>query len=410
MATTLTYAYKGRDSSGKIVKGKVDAANESQVASRLRTMGVSPTSITEAPAGTGLNMEINFGALGGGSVGMKDIAIMSRQMATMISAGLSLLRCLTILTEQTENKKLGIILNVVRNDVETGLSLSDAMSKHPNDFPPLMLSLIRAGETGGFLEGALESIANNYEAELKLIGTIKSALTYPVVVLIMAILAVFGMLIFIVPIFQKMFEDLGSQLPLPTQILVILSSAMVYIVPVVVVGGVAFMIWWRKNKNSEKVRSVVDPLKLKLPVFGGLLKKVAIARFTRNFGTMMASGVPILRSLTIVGATSGNWVIEQSLVKVQESVRQGASIAEPLAQEPVFPSMVTQMISVGEDSGALEAMLGKISDFYDQEVESTTEQLTALIEPLMIAFIGVVIGGMIVALYMPVFSIFDQIK
>ena len=410
MATTLTYAYKGRDSSGKIVKGKVDAANESQVASRLRTMGVSPTSIAEAPAGTGLNMEINLGALGGKGVGMKDIAIMSRQMATMISAGLSLLRTLTILTEQTENKKLAGILNKVRNDVETGLSLSDALSKHPNDFPPLMLSLIRAGETGGFLEGSLESVASNYEAELKLIGTIKSALTYPVVVLIMAILAVFGMLIFIVPIFQKMFEDLGSDLPLPTQLLVVLSKAMVFIVPVVVVGGVAFAVWWKRNKNTEKVRAVVDPIKLKLPVFGGLMTKVAIARFTRNFGTMMAAGVPILRSLAIVGSTSGNYVIEKSLIKVQESVRQGASIAAPLADEPVFPSMVTQMISVGEDSGALEPMLNKISDFYDAEVESTTEQLTALIEPLMIAFIGVVIGGMIVALYMPVFSIFDQIK
>ena len=409
MPTTLTYAYKGRDTTGKIVKGKVDAANESQVASRLRTMGVSPTSIAEAPAGTGLNMELSFGALGGGSVGMKDIAIMSRQMATMISAGLSLLRTLTILTEQTENKKLAKILDTVRNDVETGLSLSDALGKHPGDFPPLMLSLIRAGETGGFLEGSLESVANNYEAELKLRGTIKSALTYPVVVLIMAILAVFGMLIFIVPIFQKMFEDLGSQLPLPTQLLVVLSGLMVYIVPIVVIGGVAFGIWWKKNKNTERVRKVVDPLKLKLPVFGDLMTKVAIARFTRNFGTMMAAGVPILRSLAIVGSTSGNYVIEKSLIKVQESVRTGASIAAPLAEEPVFPSMVTQMISVGEDSGALEPMLNKISDFYDAEVESTTEQLTALIEPLMIAFIGVVIGGMIVALYMPVFSIFESI-
>ena len=410
MPTALTYAYKGRDTSGKFVKGKVDAMSEAQVASRLRTMGVSPTSIQEAPAGTGLNMEISLGALGAKGVGMKDIAVMSRQMATMISAGLSLLRTLTILTEQTENKALATILDKVRSDVETGLSLSDALAKHPREFPPLMLSLIRAGETGGFLEGSLESVANNYEAELKLRGTIKSALTYPVVVLIMAVLAVFGMIIFIVPIFQKMFEDLGGDLPLPTQILVILSGGMPVILPVVVVAGSAFAIWWKKNKNTERVRAVVDPIKLKLPVFGPLMTKVAIARFTRNFGTMMAAGVPILRSLTIVGATSGNYVIEKSLIKVQESVRTGASIATPLSQEPVFPSMVTQMISVGEDSGALEPMLNKISDFYDAEVESTTEQLTALIEPLMIAFIGVVIGGMIVALYMPVFSIFNQIK
>ena len=410
MATMLTYAYKGTDTTGKQVKGKVDAINETQVALRLRAMGVAPSSIRESVAGSGLNMEIRIGGAGGGQVGMKDIAVMSRQMATMISAGLSLLRTLTILTEQTENKKLASILNKVRGDVETGLSLSDAMAKHPGDFPPIMLSLIRAGETGGFLEGALESIANNFEAELKLIGTIKSALTYPVVVLMMAVVAVAGMLIFIVPIFKTMFNDLGSELPLPTQFLVVVSESMSVAGPIIVIASVAFAVWWRKNKHTEKVRRVVDPLKLKLPVFGPLLTKVAIARLTRNFGTMMASGVPILRSLTIVGATSGNWVIEQSLLKVQESVRQGASIAEPLSKEPVFPSMVTQMISVGEDAGALEAMLGKISDFYDQEVESTTEQLTALIEPLMIAFIGVVIGGMIVALYMPVFSIFEKIK
>jgi len=410
MAATLTYAYKGRDASGKSVKGKVDAGSESQVAARLRTMGVSPTSIAEAPAGTGLNREINLGALGGGQIGMKDIAIMSRQMATMISAGLSLLRTLTILTEQTANKKLAVVLETVRNDVETGLSLSDALGKHPADFPPIMLSLIRAGETGGFLEGSLESVANNFEAELKLRGTIKSALTYPVVVLIMAVLAVIGMLTFIVPIFEKMFDDLGSQLPLPTQILVVLSSGMGVGIPMIVVGSIAFTLWWRRNKNTDRVRRVVDPMKLKMPVFGPLMTKVAIARLTRNFGTMMAAGVPILRSLSIVGATSGNWVIEQALLKVQESVRQGASIAVPLAAEPVFPSMVTQMIAVGEDSGALEQMLNKISDFYDQEVESTTQQLTALIEPLMIAFIGVVIGGMIVALYMPVFSIFEQIQ
>lgn len=410
MATTMTYAYKGRDTSGKIVKGKVDAANESQVASRLRTMGVSPTSIAEAPGGTGLNMEINFGSLGGGSVGMKDIAVMSRQMATMISAGLSLLRTLSILTEQTENKKLSAILDKVRSDVEAGLSLSDAMSLHPDDFPPLMLSLIRAGETGGFLEASLESVANNFEAELKLRGTIKSALTYPVVVLVMAILAVIGMLIFIVPIFQKMFEDLGSALPLPTQFLVVISQSMGIAGPILFVAAIVFGVWWRKNKNTERVRKFVDPIKLKMPVFGPLMTKVAIARMTRNFGTMMAAGVPILRSLSIVGATSGNWVIERSLLKVQDSVRQGASIAVPLAEESVFPSMVVQMIAVGEDAGALEPMLHKISDFYDQEVESTTEQLTALIEPLMIAFIGVVIGGMIVALYMPVFSIFEQIQ
>jgi len=406
---TVAYAYKGRDLAGKVVKGKVDAPTESAVAQRLRVMGVSPISIKEAAAGTGLNMEINLSAFEKG-VKSKDLAIVSRQMATMISAGLSLLRTLTIITEQTENKKLAKIFDTVRSDVESGSSLSDAMAKHPDDFPPLMINLIRAGETGGFLEKSLESVANNFEAEVKLTGRIKAALTYPVVVLIIAVLAVAAMLIFIVPVFETMFKQLGATLPLPTQFLVVLSHGMVYIGPIVIVGGVAFSLWWRKNKNQERVRKVVDPLRLKMPVFGPLLKKVAVARLTRNLATMMGAGVPILRSLEIVGSTSGNWVIEQALVKVGDSVRQGKTIAEPLAQESVFPSMVTQMISVGEDSGALETMLHKVSDFYDQEVESMTEQLTALIEPIMIAVIGVLVGGMIVALYMPIFDIYSHIK
>jgi type II secretory pathway component PulF len=393
---SLAYAYKGRDLTGNVVQ-------------RLRVMGVSPISIKEAAAGTGLNMEINLSAFEKG-VKSKDLAIVSRQMATMISAGLSLLRTLTIITEQTENKKLAKIFDMVRSDVESGSSLSDAMAKHPDDFPPLMINLIRAGETGGFLEKSLESVANNFEAEVKLTGRIKAALTYPVVVLIIAVLAVAAMLIFIVPVFEAMFKQLGATLPLPTQFLVVLSHGMVYIGPIVVVGGVAFSLWWRKNKNLERVRKVVDPLRLKMPVFGELLKKVAVARLTRNLATMMGAGVPILRSLEIVGSTSGNWVIEQALVKVGDSVRQGKTIAEPLAQESVFPSMVTQMISVGEDSGALETMLHKVSDFYDQEVESMTEQLTALIEPIMIAVIGVLVGGMIVALYMPIFDIYNHIK
>ena len=229
-------------------------------------------------------------------------------------------------------------------------------------------------------------------------------------VLIMAVLAVIGMLIFIVPVFEKMFAGLGGELPLATQVLVVLSKMMVWLGPLLLVLGAGFAFWWRTNKNTEAVRRRVDPLKLKLPVFGPLVMKLAIARFSRNFSTMIAAGVPILQSLAIVGETSGNWVIESALRKVAESVRQGGTIAGPLAQEPIFPPMVVQMIAVGEDAGALEQMLAKVADFYDQEVQSTTEQLTALIEPLMIAFIGVVIGGMIVALYLPMFSIFEYVK
>jgi type IV pilus assembly protein PilC len=409
MAATKAYAYTARDTAGKVVKGRVDAPSETAVVSRLRTMGVSPISIEESAAATGLNMEIRIPGMTKG-VGLKDLAIMSRQMATMISAGLSLLKTLTILADQTENKILAETLGEVRSDIESGSSLSDSFNRHPIIFPRLMIHLVKAGEAGGFLDGALESVATNFESDVKLRATIKSAMTYPVAVLGMAFLAVIAMLIFIVPVFKAMFAGFDSELPLPTQVLVVLSENMIWIVPVLVVGIVSFSIWWKGNKHKDHVRGFVDPLKLKAPVFGQLFAKVAIARFTRNFSTMMGAGVPILQSLAIVGETSGNYVIEEALKKVQESVRTGKSIAAPLALEPVFPPMVTQMVAVGEDSGSLEIMLTKVADFYDEEVQSTAESLTALIEPLMIGVIGLVIGGMIVALYMPVFSIFEHIK
>lgn len=407
MPNVLTYRYRGKDAAGKKVSGALDGPSEAVVSARLRAQGVTLDSVRQA--GTGLNADITLGGIFKKKVGLKDLAIMSRQLATMISAGLALLRALTILAEQSENEALGRTIDQVRKDVESGLSLSEAIAKHDTIFPPLFINLVRAGETGGFLESSLESIADNYEKEVKLRGTIKSALTYPVVVLIMALLGVVGMILFIVPVFQKMFEGLGGALPAPTQFLVILSQSAIWWLPTLVVGGSIFSLWWGRNKHQPRVRQFIDPLKLRMPVFGQLMTKIAIARFTRNFGTMMRSGVPILQALSIVGATSGNYVIEKALVNVQESVRQGRSIAAPLIDEPIFPSMVTQMISVGEDSGSLETMLEKISDFYDAEVESTTEQLTALIEPLMIAFMGVLLGGMILALYLPVFNIFTLV-
>jgi len=409
MANAQAFAYTGRNTAGKLVKGRLDAPNQAAVASRLRSMGVSPVSIKESADGAGLQRDIVIPGFNKG-VTLKDLAIMSRQMATMIGSGLSLLRTLTILSEQTESKPLTKILEKVRDDVQTGISTSDAFARHTDAFPPLMINMIRAGETGGFLEGALGSIATNFEKEVKLRGTIKSAMTYPVIVFVMAILAVIAMLVFIVPVFKKMFETLGGQLPLPTMMLVYLSQSMVFVVPILIVAGVAFAIWWPRNKNTERVRKFLDPLKLKLPVFGPLLKKIAVARFSRNFSNMISAGVPILQALNIVGETSGNWVLENALKDVAESVRQGQSIAAPLAGQPVFPAMVTQMIAVGEDAGSLEMMLDKIADFYDQEVEAATEQLTAMIEPLMVAFLGIVVGGMIVALYLPIFNIATLIK
>jgi type IV pilus assembly protein PilC len=406
---TLAYAYKGRDGAGKIVKGHLDGSSEAAVAGRMRTMGLSPIEIVESATGTGLSKEIKIPGLSKG-VGLKDLAVMSRQMATMIGAGLTLLRTLTILSEQTQSKPLTAVLLKIVRDVEGGTSLSDAMYKHPVDFPPIMINLVRAGETGGFLEDSLETIAKNFENEVKLRGSIKAALTYPVIVLIMAAVAVAAMLIFIVPTFKSMFDSLGGTLPVPTLMLVWMSSVMGWLAPLLIVVGIVFSIWWRANKNTEKVRRTVDPFKLKLPVFGMLMKKIAVARFCRNFSSMIGAGVPILQALHIVGETSGNWVIERALHSVADSVRQGKSIAEPLAQSPVFPPMVTQMISVGEDSGSLQQMLSKIGDFYDAEVEAATEQLTAMIEPLMVAVLGVVVGGMIVALYLPIFQLTTVIQ
>jgi type IV pilus assembly protein PilC len=407
--TAQAYAYKGRDGAGKLVKGRIEAQNESAVVARLRSMGVSPVSIDVAGQGTGLQMEIG-GDLFQKAVKLKDLAVMSRQMSTMMGAGITLLRSLTILAAQTENPTLKKTLDDVRQRVETGSSLSEALISNSKIFPPLMIHLVRAGETGGFLDKSLDSISDTFEADVKLRATIKSAMTYPVIVLIMAIVAVIAMLIFIVPVFTKMFASLNAALPLPTQILVNVSQQMVWAGPLLVVLIVAYTFWYRKNKNTEKFRSFVDPLKLRVPIFGELSKKVAIARFARNFATMSGAGVPVLQSLAIVGETSGNWVVERALQRVQDSVRAGRTIAAPLADSAVFPSMVTQMVSVGEDAGALEPMLHKIADFYDDEVQSMTEQLASLIEPLMIGVIGVIVGGMIIALYMPMFTIYNAVS
>jgi type IV pilus assembly protein PilC len=403
---TRSYEYSVRDRRGKLVSGKLEAPTEAALVQKLRGMGYAPVAIRETNAG--MNKELALPWKKG--VGLKDLAVMSRQFATMINSGLSLLRALTILAEQSPNPALARTLADVRAGVEAGQSLSAALARHPRVFPPLMINMTRAGEVGGFLDSVLLQIAANYEAEVKLRGKIKSAMTYPVVVFVIAVVAVIGMLLFIVPIFAKMFDDLGGTLPAPTRVLVFLSDALRFSSPFLVVLGIAATVAWSRVKHSERVRGVVDPLKLKIPVFGSLFAKVAISRFTRNLGTMLKSGVPILQSLEIVGDTSGNVVIRDAAKAVEENVRRGESLTAPLAEHKVFPPMVVQMLAVGEDTGAIDVMLAKIADFYDQEVEATAEALTSLIEPLMIAVLGTLIGGMIVALYMPIFSVFDLIK
>ncbi len=404
--TTLTYQYSVRDRDGKLIKGKLEGESPYAVVTKLKAMGYAPVSVAAHKSG-GLNKEVSLGAK---KVAIKDLAVMSRQFATMINAGLSLLRSLSILAEQTENKELRRILTLVATDLETGQSLSAALAKHPAVFPPLFVNMTKAGEVGGFLDSVLLQIAENYEAEVKLRGKIKSAMTYPTVVFVIAVASVIGMLLFIVPVFASLFDGLGGTLPAPTRVLVFLSASLKVVGPFLLVAGVVGTVVWRRVKRDVRVRAVVDPLKLKLPVFGGLVHKIALSRFTRNLGTMLQSGVPILQSLDIVGQTTGNVVLERAVADVQDSVRRGEPLAQPLAKHDVSPAMVVQMMIVGEDTGALDSMLHKISDFYDQEVDATAEALTSLIEPLMIAVLGAIIGAMIIALYMPIFSIFALIE
>ncbi len=407
MAATATFQYAVRDRSGKVVTGKIEADSPAQVASKLKSMGYAPLKISSVEKG-GLKTEIALPTLGS-KVKLKEIAVFSRQFATMINSGLSMLRALSILEEQQPNKKFAEVIAEIRGEVESGSALSTSMSKHPDIFQPLMINMIKAGEVGGFLDSVLNQIADNYEAEVKLRGKVKSAMTYPVAVLVMAVLLTIGMLLFVVPTFTKLFADLGGELPAPTQMLVLLSDFLkVAIVPLVILSIIWFVIWIR-IKNTDRVRNFIDPIKLKLPIFGGMFQKIALARFCRNLGTMLQSGVPILQSLDIVADTSGNKVITHAVHDIEESVRRGESLTQPLSQHAVFPAMVVQMLAVGEDTGALDSMLAKIADFYDAEVEATTEQMTALIEPLMIAVLGGIVGSMIIALYMPIFKIFDLI-
>ena len=409
MATTMqTFKYSYRDAQGKIQGGEIEAPNETAVSQRLRSMGLAPLSIAPVRV-SALNSDIKIPGLGE-KITLKDISVLARQLATMIQAGLSILRALNILAEQTESKALSRVVVDVRSDVESGVSLSQALSRHPKVFPPLMINMVRAGEVGGFLDNVLLSVAENFEGEVKLRSKIKSAMAYPTVVFVIAIVAVIGMLLFIVPVFSGMFLELGGKLPALTQFLVNASAFLkIAIFPIVILIVVAAVLW-KQNKHKKGFRNVVEPIYLKAPVFGQLVRKLAIARFTRNFGAMIKAGVPILQALDIVSEASGNIVVERAAKDVKESVRTGNTLAGPLTEHPIFPTMVVQMIAVGEDTGALDTMLEKIADFYDQEVESTTDALTSLIEPLMIGVLGSIIGTMIIALYMPIFGIFDLIK
>ena len=402
-----TYAFKVRTNEGRVVEGTMEADGEAAVANRLRSQGFIPITINKESQST-MKKELHIFPP---KVKLKDVSVFSRQFATMIGSGLSLLRTLNILAEQTENTLLAKTIGEVRDDVERGSSLSASMGKHPKVFNDLYVAMVRAGETGGQLDTVLNRVADNFEADYKLRQKVKSAMTYPVVVAGIAVLLVTVMLLFVVPTFANMFTGLGGELPLPTKILLKLSQAAKWLVPLLVVLGIAGRIGYKRGRlSSADFRYQTDKLKLKAPVFGDLFQKVALSRFSRTLALLLRAGVPVLQALDIVSQTTGNEVLGRAAQDVKESVRGGETMAGPLGRHDVFPPMVVQMISVGEDTGALDAMLDKVSDFYDQEVESTTESLTSLIEPLMIAVLGGIVGSMIVALYMPMFAIFDLVK
>jgi type IV pilus assembly protein PilC len=409
-ATLSKFDYQVRDKQGKMVTGQLEADSQAAVASKLKSMGYAPVSIDEVKT-TGLSMDINIPGFGE-KVGLKDLAIFSRQFATMINSGLSLIRAMTILQEQTENKKLAEVIDELRTAVESGETLSTAMAVHHKVFPKLFIAMVRAGEAAGMLDQVLLRVAAMFEADVRLRSKIKSAMTYPVIVFIMAILLSTVMLIFIVPVFATMFEDLGGDLPLLTQVLVTASEFVTSWLGVATYIGVPTVLWfaYKRIRSTEKGRYGLDVAKLKVPVFGPLFHKIAMTRFARNLSTLLAAGVPILQALEITADTVNNGPIAAAVKDVQESVRQGESINGPLSTHEIFPSMVVQMIAVGEETGNIDGMLEKISDFYDTEIESTTESLTALMEPLMIGVIGGIVGGMVIALYLPMFKIFELIE
>jgi type IV pilus assembly protein PilC len=402
-----TFAYRVRDQQGKMIGGTLEADSQGAVASRLRQMGYAPVSIEAAKART-LRMEVKLP--GSGRVKPKELAVFSRQFATMINSGLSLLRALSILAEQTQNKRLAAVIGQVRNEIEQGSALSVALGQHPKVFSRLYVSMVRAGEVGGFLDQVLLKVAEALEKEVELRGKVKSAMTYPVVVFAMVLLIVSAMLIFIVPMFKNLYGQLGGTLPLPTRVLVNISDLVkrgfVFVLIGIALGTFGFKRWL----TTPSGRYRTDAFKLGAPVFGPLFHKTALSRFSRTLATLLRSGVPILQALEIVSETVNNGVMAKAIKDVQDSVREGESLAVPLAKHPVFPPMVVQMMAVGEETGALDTMLAKVADFYDQEVEAAVNALTSLIEPILIAVMGAAVGGMVIALYMPMFQIVNLVK
>jgi type IV pilus assembly protein PilC len=393
------YVWVAQGRAGEVKKGETEATNEAAVRTQLRRQGLKPTRVKEKPKDLLEMIPLK------GRVKSNDVVIFARQFSTMIGAGLPLIQCLDILAAQEQNKSFAKIIRTIKEDIEGGSTLSDALRKHPKVFDDLFINMIAAGEAGGILDTILNRLATYLEKSMKLKRKVKGAMTYPVVVLVMSVGIITLLLVKVVPVFQSIFAGMGRELPFATQTLIDLSSFVtnnsLYIVCALVIAMVALVRFYR----TEAGRYLFDRMIIKPPVIGPLMRKVAIAKFTRTLSTLISSGVPILDGLEIVSRTSGNKIIEKALMETRKNISEGKTIAEPLAATTVFPPMVVQMIAVGEATGSLDSMLSKIADFYDDEVEVAVAAMTSMLEPVLMVFLGGVVGGMIVAMYLPIFQI-----
>lgn len=392
------YKWEGKTSKGIVKKGEMEAPNEAAIRIHLRQQNIIPTKV--ATKGKEITISLPFKK----KVKQRSIAVFTRQLATMIDAGLPLVQSLEILSAQQESKVFKNIIREIREDVEGGSTFAGALKKHPVTFNDLYTNLVVAGEEGGILDNILNRLANYIEKSEALKKKVKSALIYPATIVGVAVIVVMILMIFVIPVFETMFKSAGQNLPLPTLIVLTISKLIKKYVIIVIPALILLFFLGKKYYQTQNGRAVIDRLLLKMPVFGPLLKKVAVARFSRTLGTLVSSGVPILDGLTIVSRTSGNRTIETAIVNARSSIREGETIAEPLNRSKLFPPMVIQMISVGESTGALDSMLSKIADFYEEEVDIAVANLTSLLEPFLMIFLGVVIGGVVISMYLPIFQ------
>ena len=405
-----TFAYRGRATSGAVA-GEIEAENRLGAVAVLRGQGIIATAVEERKAkAEGTGSLFGFAKRVGGKVKDKDLSIYTRQFSTMIDAGLPIAQCLGILSEQSESKVLREVTTLIAKDVQSGLTLADSFRKYPRTFDDLFTNMLAVGESGGVLDVVLQRLAGYIEKAASLKRKVKSAMVYPITIISVAILVIIFMMIFVIPTFAKMFQGLGADLPLPTKVVMWLSDFFQRYVVFMIIGLAGFVWALKRYYATDTGSKVIDRLLLRVPVIGTLIKKVAVARFTRTMGTLLSSGVPILEGLLITARSSGNRVVESAVLQARAAVMAGRTLADPLRNTPVFPPMVVHMINVGENTGALDAMLSKIADFYDDEVDTAVTALTSLLEPLMIVFLGVVVGGLVVAMYMPIFQMVTLVK